>query len=57
MKMPFPGGVFFSLCFIVLLSCSQKSEFQDPGGFPENSQAQWLTDGRELPGGSVVSGL
>jgi alpha-L-rhamnosidase len=30
-------------------SCDQTQEKKDPGGFPENSEAQWLTDGRDLP--------
>jgi len=49
MKKPFPIGMLISLCCIVLYACSQRPEFQDPGGFPENSPAQWLTDGRTLP--------
>jgi len=49
MKKPLAIAVLFSLCFIALVSCTQKPEIKDPGGFPENSQAQWLTDGRELP--------
>jgi alpha-L-rhamnosidase len=50
MKKPLPIAALFSLCFIALVSCTQKPEIKDPGGFLENSQAQWLTDGRELPG-------
>ena len=41
--------LLFSLCFLALISCGQTQEKKDPEGFPENSDAQWLMDGRDLP--------
>lgn len=49
MKKSIPLPLLFGFCLIFIISCGQTIEYNDSGEFPEDSAAQWLCDGRDLP--------
>jgi len=54
MKKLIPLAALFTSCFISIVSCNRIQEASENNDAFENSDVQWLADGRELPSGDSL---